>query len=238
MFASAMSVSTTGLTLSVVGTIRMDDMLNASNSNDPVQQLASDFLSGTWQNGSLPASPAAAAAAAQATTPTQSDNAMAAAVNQTLQQFGVSLNDYTVSTATNTDQSTLNAQYQQRLNIVTFVGTLFQTFGSLDPNGDTLSTTDSISVYSQSISSLISAVGASSATGGAAGTSTGGGTATGGGNQQTSLTDLLDALNSAYQAMPGDKGGQSVEDFLGALANNLSGGPTSAPVGVFVQTTA
>lgn len=236
MFVAAMTVSTTGLTLSVIGTIRMDDMLNATNSNDPVQQLASDFLSGTWQTGSLPASPAAAAAAQKAT-PTQSDNAMAAAVNQTLRQFGVSLADYTVSTAADADQSTLNAQYQQRLDIVSFVGTLFQTLGLLDPNADTLSTSQSTSVYSQSIDSLISAVGAGSASGGTGGansTGAGGGGDNGGGN----TPDLLDALHSAYQAMPGNKGGQSLEDFLDALASNLDGGPTSAPVGVFVQTTA
>jgi hypothetical protein len=161
------------------------------------------------------------------TTPNQSENLVASAVGQTLNQFGVNLNNYSLPDASSVSQATYDSALTQRFQIVQFVGTLFQTMGDVATNADSLSTGQAQSIYVQALNSLASQV-QSAASSGSSDTGT-----------TASSDSPIDDLSSAYSTISKDLSrNQSLAEFLQTLASNISDGASDSAVGVFVQTSA
>ena len=217
-----MTTSTSGLTVSIAGTYRITHLIAATQSQDPFQQLATSFLSGTYNN---PNETLAEAQSTAPTTPNQSESLVATAVGQTLNQFGVNLNNYSLPDASSVSQAAYDSALTQRFQIVQFVGTLFQTLGSVATNADSLSTGKAQSIYVQALNSLASKVQSAE---NSSSTNTG----------PTKASDNpIDDLRSTFSSISKDlSGNQSLADFLQTLASNISDGATDSPVGVFVQT--
>ena len=219
-----MTTSTSGLTVSVAGTYRITHLIAATQSQDPFQQLATSFLSGTYNN---PNETLAEAQSTAPTTPNQSENLVASAVGQTLNQFGVNLNNYSLPDASSVSQATYDSALTQRFQIVQFVGTLFQTMGDVATNADSLPTGQAQSIYVQALNSLASQV-QSAASSGSSDTGT-----------TASSDSPIDDLSSAYSTISKDLSrNQSLAEFLQTLASNISDGASDSAVGVFVQTSA
>jgi hypothetical protein len=142
--------------------------------------------------------------------PTQSDNQLAAAVSQTLAQFGVNINNYSLSDLSSKSEVTADNTLLQRFDVVQFVGSLFQTLGSIAPPSASASTAQTQSIYVQALNSLAASA-------------------------RSNPTSAPPTPSDAIATKFGDA--NTYANFLQALASNLASATPDAPVGVFVQTT-